>query len=82
MYYILSFLLNKVFVAATKPTAQRNKTDFISHSPDHPPLNSRIKIKQGLNFFSAIGLIASIKNIKQNIGENIVCTVLVLRNQH
>ena len=31
-----------------------------------------MKIKQVLNFFSAIGLIAPIENIKKSIGENIV----------
>ena len=31
------------------------------------------KIKQVLNLFSTLGLIESIKNIKQNIQENIVC---------
>ena len=36
----LYFLLNKVFVAVTKRTAERNKTGFISYSPDYPPLNS------------------------------------------
>ena len=30
------------------------------------------KIKQVFNFFSTIGLVALIKNIKQNIGENFV----------
>ena len=49
------------------------KKYYISYCPDYPPLNSRrIKIKQVLNFFSAIGLIAQIKDIKQNIGETIV----------
>ena len=39
-----------------------------------PPrnLNRCVKIKQVLNFISTIGLIAPIKNFKQNIGENIV----------
>jgi len=37
-----------------------------------------------MNFFTRFGLIknVSIKNIKQNIRENIVHTVFVLRNQH
>ena len=59
-YVFFSFLLNEVFVAATK--SQR----------DYPPLYSRVKRKQVLIFFSAIGLIAPIKYIKQNIGDNIV----------
>jgi hypothetical protein len=37
-----------------------------------PPLKSRVKIEQVLNFFSAKSLIAPIKNIKQNIGRIIV----------
>ena len=34
--------------------------------------NKPRKIKQVLNFFSTLGFIASIKNIKQNIRDNIV----------
>ena len=44
------------------PPNWRNKEiKLVSYSPDYPPLNSRVKIKQVLNFFSAIGLIAPIK---------------------
>ena len=42
----IKFVFKKVFVSATKPTAQRKKNGFISYSPDYPPINSRIKIKQ------------------------------------
>ena len=38
--YIFLFVLNKVFVAATKLKTKRNKTDFILHSHDYSPLNS------------------------------------------
>ena len=37
------------FLLLPPPTLQRkdwNKTGFISYSPDYPPLNSRVKIKQ------------------------------------
>ena len=57
--------------------AKRNKTGFILYAPDFPPLNSRVKIKQVFNFFSTLGFMASIKNIKQNIRENIVQRALV-----
>ena len=67
-----SFVLNKVFVAATKPSMKRNKNGFISYSPYYPSLNSREKVKQVLNFFSTLGLMPSIKNFKQNKRENIV----------
>ena len=62
----------KFFVAATKPNSKRNKTGFILYSPDYPPLNSRVKIKQVFNFFFMLGLIPSIKRFKQNRQENIV----------
>ena len=55
-----TFLLNKVFVAASKPKAKRNKTGFILYASNSPPLNSRAKNKSSFNFFSTIGLIASI----------------------
>ena len=46
---------------------------FSMYTLEFPPLNSRVKkIKHVLNFFSKLGLIASIKTIKQNKGENIV----------
>ena len=48
MYNLFSFVLNKVFVAATKPNMKRNKTGLISYSPNYPPLNSRVKMKQFL----------------------------------
>ena len=45
---------------------------FILNALNSPPLNSGVKNKV-MNFFSTIqGLKAAIKNIKQNIGENIV----------
>ena len=78
--FFFSFLLNIVFVAASKPNTKRSKTGFILYSPDSPPLNSRVKNKQVFNFFSMLGFIAPIKNIKLNIRENIV--VLVLQNKH
>ena len=63
---IFSFVLIKVFVAATKPNSKRNKAGFISYSPDYPPLNNRVKIEQVLNFFSKFGLMPLIKNFKLN----------------
>ena len=60
-----SFLLNNVIVAV-------NKHNTILYSPDSPPLNSRVKNKTSLNFFSALEWKASIRIIKQNIRENIV----------
>ena len=53
-----SFLLNKVFVAASKPKAKRNKTGFILYASNSPPLNSLTK-KQVFNFLSTLGLMAS-----------------------
>ena len=50
------FLLNKVFVAVSKPKAKGNKTGFILYASDLPPLNSRAKIKTYFNFFSTLGL--------------------------
>ena len=40
---LISFLLNEVFVAASKPKANRNKTAYTLYDPDSPPLNSRTK---------------------------------------
>ena len=40
----------KFFFAATKPRAKRNKTGFISYSPEYPPLNSRVKDKTSFEF--------------------------------
>ena len=71
MLYLFSFLLNNVFVAANKPNEKLNKVGFILYALDSPPLNSCVK-KKALNFFSMLGLTASIKNIKQTIGDNIV----------
>ena len=68
---------NNVFVVANKPNTIRTKTGFILYASDSPPLNSRIK-EQGLNFFSTLGLIASIKNILQNIRKNIAPSPLIL----
>ena len=62
IYFIFSFVMNKVFVAATKHNIKRNKTS---------PKQLRKKIKQFLNFFSTLCFISSIKNIKQNKRENI-----------
>ena len=70
--YFFSFLSNNVFVAANEHNTKKKKTGFILYSPDFPPLNSRVKYKQVFNLFSMLCLIASIKNIKQNIRENIV----------
>ena len=42
------------------------KKHFFLYAPGSPPINSRVKNKQGLNFLSRLGLIASIENIKQN----------------
>ena len=68
------FLLNNVFIA-DKTNTKRNKSGFILYALefefDSPPLNSLVKNKTR-NFFPMLGLIASIKNIKQNIQENIV----------
>ena len=64
--YIFLFLLNNIFIAANKPNKKRNKTGFMLYSA----LNSPEK-----------GLIASIRNIQQNIRENIV-QCLVLLKQH
>ena len=58
--------MNNEFVAASKPKAKRNKTGFNLHAPDST-LNSRVKNKKVLNFFSMLGLITSIKKIYQNI---------------
>ena len=70
-YKIFSFVLNKVFVAARKHNRQKNC--FILYASDWTPLNSRVKIKKNvLNFFSTLCFIASIKNIKQNIRENVI----------
>ena len=38
-----SFLLNKVFIAPSKPKAKRNKTGYILYDSNTPPLNSRAK---------------------------------------
>jgi len=66
------FLLKNVCVAANKPNAKRN----FELSRLIFPKQSRKK-KQGMNFFTRFGLIASIENIKQNIRENIVDTVFL-----
>jgi hypothetical protein len=43
--YIFSFLLDKAFVAASKPKAKRNITGFILYASNSHPLNSRAKNK-------------------------------------
>ena len=48
MYFL--FLLNKIFVAADKPKAKRNKTGFILDAFNSPPLNSRAKNKTIVRF--------------------------------
>ena len=63
--------MNKDFVAARNHNMKRNKTGFILHACDSPPLNSHVK-RQVLNFVSTLCFIASSKNNKQNIWENIV----------
>ena len=69
---IFSFILNTVFVTTNKPNTKRNKTVFILYAPDFPPPNSCVK-EFVVTFFSMLGLIiALIKNIKQNIQENIL----------
>ena len=50
------FLLTKVFVAASKPKAKRNKSGFILYASELPPLNSRAKNKTHFYFFSTLGL--------------------------
>ena len=52
-----------------KYNTKRNKTGFLCTLPTS--LNSSVK-RQVSNFFSILSLISSIKNIKQNIRENIV----------
>ena len=69
------FLLYIVFVAANKPITKRSKTGFILYAPDSPRLNGRVKNKTRFEFFSTVALIASFKNTKQNIRENIVYSV-------
>ena len=58
------------------PTKQKQKEaklhSFIVYTPDSPSQNSRLKKKTSLDFLSVLSLIASIKNIKQNIQESIV----------
>ena len=56
------------FIAACKHTASRNKTGFILYALHSPPLNSRVKNKTSLNFYSTICVI-TLENIKQNIVE-------------
>ena len=38
-----SFLLNKVFVAASKPKENRNKINLIFYASNSPPIDSRAK---------------------------------------
>ena len=52
-----TFLLNKVFVAASKPKAKRNKTVFILYASNSPSLIKRTK-KQVFNFYSTLCWIA------------------------
>ena len=67
-------------VVNNKPDMKRNKTGYIIYSSDSSPLNSRIKNKQVLNLFPMLGLIVSIKNIEQNIQENIVQRVFFMKS--
>ena len=46
----ISFLLYKVFIAASKPKAKKNKTGFILYASDSLPLNSRPKNKTSFQF--------------------------------
>ena len=56
------------------PNLQRKETKlfYFVLSLLTSPKQSRKIIKQVLNFFPTIGLIAPIKNNKQNVGENII----------
>ena len=72
------YCMYNLFVAASKTKAARNETGLIMYA--HPPINNRIKHKTSFEFLFFFWLIALIKNIKQNIGENIVS--LVLRNHY
>ena len=58
------------FVAARKPTAERNKTYFTLYALNLPPLNSRVKNKTGFEFLFYYRFDSA--NQKQNIEENIV----------
>ena len=51
-----SFLFNKVFVAASKPKAKRNKTGFILYASNLPFPNRREKIKllQSVSFTKSV----------------------------
>ena len=71
-----SFVLNEVFVAARKHNTKRNKTSFILHACDSPPLNNRVKNKSSEFMFYYVN------QKHETIYTRKYCTVLVLRNQH
>ena len=50
IWYLFSFLLNNVFVAASELNMKRNKTGYIFYAPDPPPLKSCIKNKPSFEF--------------------------------
>ena len=60
-----SFLLNKVFVTASKPEAKGIKTGFILYASNSTPLLYTVARKKTrfLNFFSTLGLIAQLKTL-------------------
>ena len=71
--FIISFFLNKVFVAARKHNTKRNKTGFIVKACDTPPLNSHVKNKTIFEFlFYGMFYCVNQKHFRQNIRENIV----------
>ena len=74
------YLLNYFLMPLTNQTRKEKIILYTS-----PPLSNRVK-KYVLNllnfFFSTLGLIASIKNIKQNIPRKYCILVFVLRNQN
>ena len=65
---LFSFLLCNVFVAASKPTAQRNKTGFILYALNSPPLDSRVKNKTSFISLSC-RFAGGNENITQKKGE-------------
>ena len=75
MDYILFYFFSPFFcVMFLLPleNLQRNKTGFILYALNSPPLNSRVKNKTSFEFLFYYMFPSAIKNIKQNIGENIV----------
>ena len=69
--YYFSFVLNQVFVGG--PNRIVKETKLVLFRTHYPPLNSRVNIKQILNFFSTLVCFCCQLKTLDKINEKILC---------